>query len=61
MKFNRLWRIYPSGRKINFKIIQNRLKRFSMRINNIAQPYIRTYKKQINVYTSFSKNNYPLS
>lgn len=31
-----------------------------MRINNLAKPYIRTYRKPINTYTSFSKYNISL-
>jgi len=32
-----------------------------MRIKNLAKPYIRTYRKPINLYTSFSKYNFSLS
>ena len=59
-KYGRLWRIYPSGKRVNFEQIRNRLKRFSMRIRNLAKPYVRAYRKPINFYTSFSKFNFSL-
>jgi hypothetical protein len=59
-KYDRLWRIYPLGKKLNYEQIKNRLKRFSMRIMNLAKPYVRSYKKPINLFTSFSRYNFTL-
>lgn len=45
--------IYPEGKKIDLKALQNRLKRVSMRTLNVLKPYVRTTRKPINLYTSF--------
>jgi hypothetical protein len=59
-KYDRLWRVYPVGKRVNYEQIKHRLKRFSMRIRNLAKPYVRNYRKPINLYTSFSRYNFNL-
>ena len=43
------------------KAIKDRLKRVSMRTLNILKPYVRTIRKPINNYTSFSQANFSLA
>ena len=45
--------IYPKGKKIDLRSLENRLKRVSMRTLNILKPYVRVLKKPINNYTAF--------
>ena len=51
-----LLRIYPLGKKIDMKAVQNRLKRVNMKIDNILKPYVKVVRKPINHYTSFCLN-----
>ena len=53
--------IYPKGKKIDLRSLENRLKRVSMRTLNILKPYVRVLKKPINNYTAFCGNKLTLN